>query len=348
MIAQIQVLAASGPVFLPLFCCSLVALAVIIERSLVMRGLSVESDAKSVGRLVSVGDDAAALDAAGALRGPVSDVIRAAIGERNSGTDALRLSAESAAFAAGARMARPLAALDTIVTLAPLMGLFGTVTGMIRAFHVIGMLGSEDPRAITGGIAESLIATSLGLGIAICALVFYNYLARKCERIAAAAEATSRMMVAAYARRLGAPRPVRIGREPGAQIKRARIEIIPMIDTIFFLLVFFMMSVLTMVHAPPHRVELPVSTTADIKPNEMVVVTATRDGNFYVDDQPAARSQITGMVAADLSSHPARIAVVNCDRNVPIAVFLQLYDRTKRASPAQILIATKPITGGSH
>src|SRR5262249_51373319 len=83
---------------------------------------------------------------------------------------------------------RYLPVLDTVITLSPLLGLLGTVTGMIAAFGVLSTTGMNQPNAITGGVAEALIATAAGLGIAIGSLVPYNYFSTKVERAAEAME----------------------------------------------------------------------------------------------------------------------------------------------------------------
>jgi biopolymer transport protein ExbB len=69
--------------------------------------------------------------------------------------------------------------LETIVTAAPLLGLLGTITGMIRAFRLFGNQGMVDPGGVTGGVAEALIATALGLFIALAALFAFNYFSQR-------------------------------------------------------------------------------------------------------------------------------------------------------------------------
>ena len=73
--------------------------------------------------------------------------------------------------------------LETIVTAAPLLGLLGTITGMIRSFKLFGEQGLVDPAGVTGGVAEALIATALGLFVALVALFAFNYFSDRQVRI---------------------------------------------------------------------------------------------------------------------------------------------------------------------
>jgi len=79
------------------------------------------------------------------------------------------------------RFSRGLVVLDTTITVAPLLGLLGTVTGMIHAFGLLGSSELQTPTVITGGIAQALIATACGLAIAIIALIPFNYLNARLE-----------------------------------------------------------------------------------------------------------------------------------------------------------------------
>ena len=83
---------------------------------------------------------------------------------------------ESAAADELRRMRSHLGTLDTMITISPLLGILGTVVGIIVSFDVLGSSAIQDPQAVTGGIAQALITTASGLGIAILSVPLFNYL----------------------------------------------------------------------------------------------------------------------------------------------------------------------------
>lgn len=164
----------------PLLVCSVLALAVAGERLWALRGLSGRMSAlsKQIGFFLRRGDvdGAAALverDAADLPLGriyhellprvadtPVEDLIVIGEGHRIEQTQALR---------------RNVWILGTIASAAPFVGLFGTVVGIMRAFHSMAQSGAGGFAVVASGISEALVATALGLAVAIVALVLYNY-----------------------------------------------------------------------------------------------------------------------------------------------------------------------------
>jgi biopolymer transport protein ExbB len=80
-------------------------------------------------------------------------------------------------------MSRGLWLLETVVTAAPLVGLLGTIVGMMHAFRLIGGDGLVNPSGVTGGVAQALIATALGLVIALVALFAFNYFSRRIDHL---------------------------------------------------------------------------------------------------------------------------------------------------------------------
>lgn len=132
-------------------------------------------------------------------------------------------------------------------------------------------------------------------------------------------------------------------RLPRTEMKRARIEIIPMIDTIFFLLVFFMITSLAMIPMSAHRVTLPSSQTADLKPTEKVVVSLSKEGNYYVDQQKLLRvGDIKTLVSRRLSLNPNIVVVINCDKSQPMPKLTEAFDLIKQANAQNVMIATDP------
>jgi len=102
-------------------------------------------------------------------------VIETALASRGEDVAAVDRQMEEAILWQMPKLDRNMWWIDTTVTLAPLMGLFGTIIGMIDSFGVLGRAGIGDPEAVTGGVAHALIATAMGLFIAMVCLVFLNY-----------------------------------------------------------------------------------------------------------------------------------------------------------------------------
>jgi biopolymer transport protein ExbB len=174
----LALLARGGPVMIPLAACSIVALAVILERLWAWRGLGRSGDAEAVLARAAGGRWEDACQLGEASRSPVARVLAAGIRHRNP---AATLAMEAASRTEAAHLKRFLPVLDTIITLSPLLGLLGTVTGMISAFGVMGQSGMNSPNAITGGVGEALVATAAGLGVAIAALVPFNFFNTRVE-----------------------------------------------------------------------------------------------------------------------------------------------------------------------
>jgi biopolymer transport protein ExbB len=171
-----------GPVMWPILACALVAVAVVGERTLwwikESRKRQPEKMEKLLGAL-EAGDIEAALQIADGATDPLLRMARRGLCHANSSLQgALQLAAGVELERAG----RFLTVMDTLVTLAPLLGLLGTVTGLMRAFLEVGS-AELAVRAVTGGIGEALIATACGLGIAIVSLIPYNYFSGRVARL---------------------------------------------------------------------------------------------------------------------------------------------------------------------
>jgi len=130
---------------------------------------------------------------------------------------------------------------------------------------------------------------------------------------------------------------------PRTEIKKARIEIIPMIDAIFFLLVFFMMTSLQMVQLDAKRVDLPNSTSPPRRPEgPKVVVSIAKNGDFYIDQNKVAPARLVSILAPKINADPRTTVILNIDRSQKIAGFSRLFDLVKQANPASVMIAATP------
>ena len=163
-----------GPIMWPILIVSIVALTVVIERVFWWMGRWFRRDPKRIEKVFTAVENNDIAEASRLSRGSRDPVLRMLWNGLNHQHASLQGALQVSAGIEIKRAGRFLVVMDTLVTLAPLLGLLGTVTGLIRAF---GALGNEEIAvvAVTGGIAEALIATACGLGIAIFALIPFNF-----------------------------------------------------------------------------------------------------------------------------------------------------------------------------
>jgi biopolymer transport protein ExbB len=176
-----QFLLRGGIMMWPLFLCGVISVAVMIDRLLAI-GATVGDNRRLVAdveKLVKAGRYAEALATCEAHPGRVAAMLASGLRAQSQDRIAIERRMEEFALRQMPVMMERLSVLDTIVTLAPLLGLLGTITGMIKAFHIVGSAATSAPAKITGGIAEALIATSAGLAIAIITLPAYNFLTER-------------------------------------------------------------------------------------------------------------------------------------------------------------------------
>lgn len=169
-----------GPVMWPLLACSIVAVAVILERWRFWWKERAAQDDQLVHKLLHLTERGLFEEAVASAkdnRDPVARILSNGLSHHHF---SLEGALEVVVSAELKRMKRYLAVLDTLITVAPMLGIFGTVTGILKAF---GSLEGRipDPRIVSTGIAEAIITTVAGLAIAIPTVVAYNYFCARVE-----------------------------------------------------------------------------------------------------------------------------------------------------------------------
>ena len=173
-----------GPVMYPLLFCSIVSLTVIIERTIFWIGVGMRRNQELVDTVLELCRNGDWENVRVEAKGSKNYVIRVLISGILHREYSLSKAMESAAADEISRMGRFMGILDTMITVAPLLGILGTVLGIIESFNMLDSFGIENPQAVTGGIAQALITTATGLAIAIITVFPYNYFNSLIEKAA--------------------------------------------------------------------------------------------------------------------------------------------------------------------
>ena len=175
---MIELLSAGGPVMVPIAVCSLVALAVFLERSWALRRARVAPGefTRSLATLVEQRRFDDALAACSASDTPAARVLGLAVSYRGRPRAEIKERIEELGRREAAEMERGIPVLGTIASIAPLLGLLGTVGGMIVTFQAIQTSGLGNVGSLAGGISQALITTFAGLTVGIPAVVANRWL----------------------------------------------------------------------------------------------------------------------------------------------------------------------------
>jgi len=169
----------------PLLLCSVLALAIIIERFWTLRlsRLAPKSTVNELWGWIKRKELNAKKLRELKEAAPIGRILAAGLANAKHGREIMKESIQEEASHVVHEMERFLTALGTVAAIAPLLGLLGTVIGMIKVFAQLELEGAGNAAALAGGISEALITTAAGLTVAIPALIFHRYFSRRVDEI---------------------------------------------------------------------------------------------------------------------------------------------------------------------
>jgi biopolymer transport protein ExbB len=180
-----EIVRAGGPFMWPIIICSIAAAGILFERLWTLQRKRVLPGdlMKRIDALVESNQVTPKVIEALEMNSPLGRVLAAALANRERGREVMMERVEDTGRHVIHELERFLNSLGTIASISPLLGLLGTVTGIIRSFNAVMLGGMGDPRMLAGGISEALICTAAGLAVAIPSLIAFRYLRGKVDRI---------------------------------------------------------------------------------------------------------------------------------------------------------------------
>ena len=181
---MIDFLAKGGILVVPILLCSMVALAIFLERLICFSRVRIRGFGlvKNVARHVRDGELDQAIELARGSKSPMARILASALEVMDNDRETFETVVVHATGEEVRDLSRYLQALATIGSIAPLLGLLGTVVGMIKAFMVIQQMGGKVNAAVlAGGIWEAMLTTALGLAVALPAMVAHSYLVSRVD-----------------------------------------------------------------------------------------------------------------------------------------------------------------------
>lgn len=190
-------LSKGGFVVYPLLLCSIIGLAVVIEKSLTLRRkkVIVPEIKNVVDNISDTKDIKLALAICEKHKGPFANIMRTGLENKDLSKEELKEVLNDQGRQEAHQLEKGLVILETIAGIAPLLGLLGTVVGILKVFNVISAVGVGQASAMAGGISEALITTIIGLAIGIPSVVVYNWFTSKADGLVLELEKQSILLI---------------------------------------------------------------------------------------------------------------------------------------------------------
>ncbi len=215
--------------------------------------------------------------------------------------------------------------IRALILITPLLGLLGTVTGMLEVFQVIVDTGASNARLMASGISRATIPTMTGLAVALTGVLSINYLERKNTR--SIARLSQELKVEAGLGH-GARR-----RLSGSSLEAGEVDITPLLDIVFILLIFFIVTATFL-----DEIGIGVNTPDETPPEELqrppptMILTVRNDGFVMVDDvRMADPRSVTPIVEAFRAENPNGVVLISAARDARVETTVLVLDQTRIA-----------------
>ncbi len=201
MESYVELFLKGGWVMYPLLALSLMSAVFIIERLFVLRKAKINVNeflAKLRKALIVNRSIRDAVKVCEQYQGPVASIMKAGLLKHGQPREDIEKTIENAALYEMGRLERGLVVIATVANVAPLLGFFGTVWGMIKSFDALAEAGLSNPGLVAAGISEALITTAGGLAVAIPAQLFYNYFMSRINKFVRDIETSTNMLLETF------------------------------------------------------------------------------------------------------------------------------------------------------
>ena len=345
-----------GPIIVPLLLISLAAVTFAVERFLAFMQYGKTLPQSTVTRVIELAKAGRASDALSLVDsrpGPTAACLGVILQNPTQSKADLTREVSLLKEAYGQRLERFLPALDTFTTLSPLLGLLGTILGMVKVFQQFsGAESQSGTEGVLNGVGESLYATAFGITIAVFCFAVYNYFAARQRNLSIETDQATTDLIG-HLTNNAAPsessqhafRHTRTNRN----LKRTKIEIIPMIDTMFFLLVFFILSSLGIIKLDSLPVTLPVTRNGDVQKQAQITISIDANRQVKVNATTLKPGELIGDVlkqeAARLTNRDPKALekaslILSADSNVDNGFVLQIINEASKLNINKFAIAT--------